>query len=121
PLVDLNTGAWVGAEALVRWRRPNGEELRPDVFIPYLEEAGMISDLTDKVFALLAADIDGDLKGRSDFYVSINLAATDLVGDRLAGLIDRLLASTGCDAHHFAIEATERGLIDAEDGNHTLQ
>jgi sensor c-di-GMP phosphodiesterase-like protein len=121
PLVELATGRWIGAEALVRWRRATGEELRPDLFIPYLEEAGLIPDLTDKVFALLAADVGGDLAGRDDFYVSINLAATDLRGDRLAGLVDGLLTKTGCAARHFAIEATERGLIDAEDGNQALQ
>jgi len=121
PLVDLQTGRWVGAEALVRWRRTTGEELRPDLFIPYLEEAGLIPDLTDKVFDLVAEDVDGDLKGRDDFYVAINVASVDLRGDRLAGLIDTLLARTGCGAQHFAIEATERGLIDAEDGNQALQ
>jgi sensor c-di-GMP phosphodiesterase-like protein len=121
PLVDLQTGRWVGAEALVRWRRTTGEELRPDLFIPYLEEAGLIPDLTDKVFDLVAEDVDGDLKGRDDFYVAINVASVDLRGDRLAGLIDTLLARTGCGARHFAIEATERGLIDAEDGNQALQ
>ena len=120
PLVDLATGRWIGAEALVRWHRVTGEEVRPDLFIPYLEEAGLIPQLTDKVFDLVAADVDGDLKDRDDFYVAINIASVDLQGDRLAGLIDRLLGKTGCAARHFAVEATERGLIDAEDGNPAL-
>jgi len=121
PLVDLRTGRWVGAEALVRWHRGTGEELRPDLFIPYLEEAGLITALTDKVFDLLAAEVDGDLRGRDDFYVAVNLASVDLQGDRLARLIEGLLAKTGCSARHFAIEATERGLIDAEDGSQALR
>jgi sensor c-di-GMP phosphodiesterase-like protein len=40
---------------------------------------------------------------------------------RLARLVDDLLARTGCGARHFAIEATERGLIDAEDGGQALK
>jgi len=119
--VELETGRWIGAEALVRWHRPTGEEMRPDLFIPYFEEKGLIGDLTDKVFDMLAADVGTDLKGRDDFYIAINLASEDLRGDRVAGLIDTLLARTGCAARHFAVEATERGLIDAREGNQALQ
>jgi len=121
PVVDLKTGRWVGAEALVRWRRDTGEELRPDLFIPYLEQAGLIRLLTEKVFALLAADAADDLCGREDFYIAINVASDDLRGDRLARLIDALIAGTGCSGRQFAVEATERGLIDAEDGTQALQ
>lgn len=121
PLVELGTGRWIGAEALVRWHRPTGEEMRPDLFIPYLEEAGIVTLLTDKVFELLAADIGGDLKGRDDFYVSINIASEDLRGDRLMDRIETLLSKTGCGARYFAIEATQRGLIDAEDGGEALR
>jgi len=121
PLVELETGRWIGAEALVRWHRATGEEMRPDLFIPYLEEAGLIPLLTDKVFEMLAADIAGDLKEREDFYVTINIASADLRGDRLMHLIETLLSKTGCGARSFAVEATERGLIDAEDGGQALK
>jgi len=62
PLVELETGRWIGAEALVRWHRPTGEEMRPDLFIPYFEEEGLIGDLTDKVFDMLAADVGTDME-----------------------------------------------------------
>lgn len=121
PLVELETGRWVGAEALVRWHRPTGEEMRPDLFIPYLEEVGLIPLLTDKVFEMLASDVAGDLKALGDFHISINVAAADLHRDRLTRLIETLMARTGCGAHQFVIEATERKLIDAEDGGRALE
>ena len=121
PLVELETGRWIGAETLVRWRRPTGEEMRPDIFVPYLEEAGLIPLLTDKVFDMLAAEVGGGLKRHRDFYISINLASVDLRGDRLMGLMETLLSRTGCGARYFAIEATERGLIDADGGAQALK
>lgn len=121
PLVELETGRWIGAEALVRWHRPTGEEMRPDLFIPYLEETGLIPLLTDKVFEMLASDIGDDLKGRKDFYISINVASDDLRGDRLMDLIETLVSATGCGARCFAVEATERGLIDVENGGQALK
>jgi sensor c-di-GMP phosphodiesterase-like protein len=106
---------------LVRWHRPTGEEMRPDLFIPYLEETGLIPLLTDKVFEMLATDIGDDLKGRKDFYISINVASDDLRGDRLMDLIETLVSATGCGARCFAVEATERGLIDVENGGQALK
>ena len=42
PIVDLRSGAWVGAEALLRWRRPLGAEaIGPDIFIPASERFGL--------------------------------------------------------------------------------
>jgi sensor c-di-GMP phosphodiesterase-like protein len=119
PLVALDTGRWVGAEVLVRWRR-GGEDVRPDSFIPYMEETGLIEELTAHVFACLAAETGEDLRRRPDFYLSINIASADLKGGLLLYLDEKLLKETGCSPRQFIIEATERSLIDVQSGAGTL-
>jgi diguanylate cyclase (GGDEF)-like protein len=49
PKVRLETGELVGAEALARWRRPDGAIVSPGVFIPIAEELGLIAKLGKQV------------------------------------------------------------------------
>lgn len=46
PIVRLSDGALVAAEALVRWRHPEGGLILPAQFVPALERAGLARDLT---------------------------------------------------------------------------
>ncbi len=43
--VDLSSGRFIGAEALMRWRRPSGENVSPAAFVPVAEESGLIVEL----------------------------------------------------------------------------
>ena len=45
PMVRLRDGALVRAEALLRWRHPSRGLLRPNLFVPLLEDTGLIVTL----------------------------------------------------------------------------
>jgi sensor c-di-GMP phosphodiesterase-like protein len=108
PIVDLKTGAWVGAEALVRWRRPTGETVRPDVFIPVAEDSGLIVRITEQVIDMVGRDAAA-LNGRfPHFTFSINLSSADL---HEPGTLERIDA-IGAEPGTLQIEVTERGLLD---------
>lgn len=91
PQLDLTTGHTVGAEALIRWQHPERGLLAPGVFMPWVEETGLITDLTEWV-------IDEALRNAADwirqcypFGVAVNISARNLTDTDLTAFVrDRL-------------------------------
>jgi sensor c-di-GMP phosphodiesterase-like protein len=111
PIVDLRTGKWVGVEALLRWRRPVGEIVNPDFFIPIAEENGLIGRITERVIALAAKDVGNVFQTHPDFHIAINLSAADLHSKHTPALLSRFLSDTGAGPKNVIVEATERGFL----------
>lgn len=121
PIVDLQNGKWVGAEALIRWRRPSGEMIRPDIFIQAAEDSGLVRRITDYVFNRVGEDVGELFKYYPDFHIGINLAAIDLTTRdtivALRNLSQRLQAKPG----NLMMEVTERGFLNEEIGREILR
>ncbi len=115
PIVELESRRWVGAEALVRWRRSGGRSVSPETFIPSAEESGVITLITACVAEIVASDLPSLLKHDPDFTVAINLSASDLRSSRTVGLLERLLRSNGARPANIKVEATERGFLDGDE------
>jgi sensor c-di-GMP phosphodiesterase-like protein len=112
PVVDLQTGRWVGAEALIRWRRPNGEMVRPDVFVPVAEDAGLSGRLTAHVFELVEPDLRKLAALQPDFVLAVNVTPADLHTAATVDACRALIAQSGVRPASLSIEATERGFLD---------
>lgn len=50
PKVDVDTRKLVGAEALARWRKPDGTLVPPGHFIPVCEQTGLVSQVDMAIF-----------------------------------------------------------------------
>ena len=120
PLMDLSTGACIGAEALVRWPRQDGSMTRPDLFIPLAEQSGLILPITDQVVATVVMDLQNLLSGDKQLHVALNVCADDIRSGRILDVVYRALEGTGIASPQIWLEATERGFIDIDAASITL-
>ncbi len=121
PIIDLETEQCTGAEALVRWLRPDGTVVAPDQFIPLAEETGLILPITDQVIQGVVRDMAQLLRDNRHLHVAINICADDLKSGRFLDTLDHALKGSMIDNNQIWIEATERGFIDVESAVATLE
>ena len=113
PVLDAQTGAMVGAEALIRWDRPGHGLLPPDAFIPIAEATALIIDIDCWVLAAAARQLVAwsDVAELADLPVSVNVSGRHLLSRQLPDHIRAVLAETGIDPHRLIIEITETVLL----------
>jgi diguanylate cyclase (GGDEF)-like protein/PAS domain S-box-containing protein len=113
PQVDLETGAVIGAEALLRWHRPGHGMVGPDRFIPVAEECGLIVDIGEWVLRTACRAVVRWNAGRArPLKVAVNLSPRQFVRNDLAGTVAAVLAETGCRPEWLELEITEGLLLD---------
>lgn len=120
PLIELRSGMCVGAEALVRWRRPDGSMTRPDLFIPLAEESGLILPITDQVLAAVIEDLRDILQAERQLHIAINISAADIKSGRVLDVVTHALSGTDIQAQQIWLEATERGFMDIDAARVTI-
>ena len=115
PKFDIITKQLIGAEALIRWKRPTGM-VSPAHFIPLFEENGFIVPLDyyvlESVCAFLRARIDA---GQKVVPISVNFSRLHLSTDVLPVVIKATLERYNIPPHMIEIEITESALAATED------
>lgn len=98
----------IGAEALVRWRNPDGSYRFPDQFIPILENAGLIIDLDMCVFRqVLEALRRWKADGKELIPVSVNFSRVHFRNEGFFDKIRTTVLEYGIDPKYIEIEITE--------------
>ncbi len=113
PKLDLKSGEVIGVEALVRWAHPERGPLAPDSFIPVIEEAGRIRDLTAHVLQQALDDaLSWDRVG-FPIGVAVNVSATLLRDHEFIETVASILRSHELPTSRVTIEVTETAAMDS--------
>jgi diguanylate cyclase (GGDEF)-like protein/PAS domain S-box-containing protein len=119
PLVDLESDAVTGCEALLRWNHRERGFVSPAEFIPLAEETGLITELGDWVLEKACSDA---VSWPDHVILAVNVSPVQFKSKALALKVAGALAQSGLSAHRLELEITEAVLIrDDEEALTTLR
>lgn len=107
PLVDCTTREIVAVESLIRWERPDGRRIGPNIFIPVAEESGLINPLG--LWVLRRACTDA--RAWDEIKLSVNISAAQLRNPEFPIQLGHILEETGFDPNRLELEITETCLV----------
>ncbi|KAA0995876.1 EAL domain-containing protein [Pseudomonas sp. ANT_J12] len=120
PKMDLGSGQVVGAEALIRWKKPGQGWVYPSDFIAVAEDSGLIVPLTKWVMAQACRQACiWKTAGLPKICISVNVSAIDFRQRDFVESIELILKQTGMDPTLLELEITEGVLMQNVDATVT--
>ena len=112
PILDLASGALIGAEALVRWNSPSLGLVAPLQFIAAAEKSGLIVDIGQWVMNEACRQMRAwHDSGATGLTIAVNLSPVQFRRGNLEELIAQALEQSGLDPTCLELEVTESTLI----------
>jgi sensor c-di-GMP phosphodiesterase-like protein len=112
PIVDIKSGAIVGAEVLVRWRKRDGSLVVPGSFVPLLEPTDLVFDMTRSIMRQVSDEVGPLLEHRPEMYVTFNIAPRHFTGELLIDDIASIFVGGPISTSQIVLEMTERYQIE---------
>ena len=125
PLVSLENGEMVGAEALIRWQHPEHGLVSPDYFLSVAEESGLIVQVGEWAVGEACRRLrDWDRRNGHTprFGLAVNLSARELTHPDVVSTVLNALRRSALDPHRLTIEVTEStAMADRDSGFRALR
>jgi EAL domain-containing protein (putative c-di-GMP-specific phosphodiesterase class I) len=113
PQVNYKTGKIVGAEALCRWNHEKLGWISPGIFIPMLEQAGLIYDLDCLIWDKVCQDLHRWNEKGIQHSISINLSRYDIEkNNNIADYFNNLIRKYDIAPSQLRIEITESAYVE---------
>jgi len=112
PQVDLESGAVVGVEALIRWEHPERGLVPPFKFIPVAEETGLIVPLGQWVLEEACRQQYIWRQAGLHVRMAVNLSARQLQDGKLLSTLARMMNEFVIEPGMLELELTESCLMD---------
>jgi EAL domain-containing protein (putative c-di-GMP-specific phosphodiesterase class I) len=111
PAVDLTTGRLLGFEALLRWHSSDGEEIPPEILIPWAEDRGHMNELNAWVLAEACAQAN---EWPSEIQLAVNCSIFQLQRGNAAMAAASALEQSGLNPDRLTVEIIESSVVDED-------
>lgn len=111
PKCRLSDGAFLGVEALVRWRHPTRGLLLPDRFVRSAEKSGLILPLTLEVFRQVLVQWRSWRDAGLDLSMAVNVSAVSLSDPSLGAALRRMFDELPEPRPRVLVEVTETSMV----------
>ena len=120
PVVDVELGRVIGAEALLRWRHPENGLMPPSEFIQVAEESGLINQLGE--LCLIKAHEQAQIWASRNrrIRVSVNLSVRQVHDGKILQILRGFGSAPGSRERLIDFELTESALLDSTEYSHTM-
>ena len=112
PILNLESLAIVGFEALVRWQHPERGLLGPAMFLPLAEETGFSSEIGTIVAHQALIDLRAFKKVSNGLFMNVDLSAPGLNSVGVADAISEILNVTDTEPFDLILDVTETALVE---------
>nr|WP_295082210.1 bifunctional diguanylate cyclase/phosphodiesterase [uncultured Roseateles sp.] len=108
PKVKLSDGSPSGIEALMRWRKDNGQYVSPDRFIPLAEQAGMMATLGTYVLRSACQQLARlRVAGYVQLSMAVNVSQAQLREPDFIVVLRKSIEDSGLPPGQLELEITE--------------
>ncbi|MDE6406461.1 MAG: bifunctional diguanylate cyclase/phosphodiesterase [Lachnospiraceae bacterium] len=115
PIVSAADYKLIGAEALLRWKNEKYGSVSPAVFVPILEESGLIIPVGQHVLWEAAKTCKKWKQYVPGFHINVNLSYVQLYKSDLMRDVERCIQEVGIEPESLVLELTESGYIETSD------
>ena len=118
PQFDLKTGQMIGAEALLRWWKPDnsregGRYISPADFVPVAEQSGLIVPIGEWVLKTACEmTANWQKEGLPPFRIAVNISGVQFHRGDIVAVVKRTLEETELDPKYLELEVTESVFMD---------
>ncbi|HSD23817.1 MAG TPA: bifunctional diguanylate cyclase/phosphodiesterase [Solirubrobacterales bacterium] len=117
PIVEIDSAAVVGVEALIRWMHPTQGLILPDRFIPIAEESGQIHALGRWVLWEACRQVVEWEDTHGELRLNVNISGAQLRQASLVREVAEILEATGLEPERLTLEVTESVLMEVSSSN----
>jgi diguanylate cyclase (GGDEF)-like protein len=108
PIVEIRSNRICGFEALARWEHPERGFVPPDLFIPVVEQLGLMTNLTSSVLRQACRDAR---YWPEDIRLSVNISPSELKDPLLPNRLFAILAEEGFPPARLDVEIIETAVV----------